>query len=375
MAGKGNIRKVFPGGNTSCGFYSFYDYILPQEEATRIFVIKGGPGVGKSTFMTKIGTEMVNRGYDVEYLQCSSDNDSLDGILIPALKIALIDGTAPHVVDPKNPGVVDEIINLGEYWDTSKIAVAKNEVMKISKRVARHYKTAYSLLKESKVAYDEWKSYVVESVDSPKYNEILRILLGKVFEDAAANYNSAPKARHLFASAITPGGLTNHANTLIKPDMKVYAIEGPPGCGVKEMIFRSAQTACEFGFFTEQFHCPFEPECLDMVIIHDIKSVIVNTSRPFHLDIASIENSAAVNKINLDACIKKDVLEEYKQEIGDAKERFYSLLSKAVSNISKAKSLHDKIESYYVSAMDFQSINEKREEVLQRILKLTQVHS
>lgn len=93
---KGKLKKVFPGGNTSQGFYSFYDYIIDQQEANRIFVIKGGPGVGKSTFMRKIGEAMLERGYDVEFHCCSSDNDSLDGIVIPAIKVALLDGTAPQ---------------------------------------------------------------------------------------------------------------------------------------------------------------------------------------------------------------------------------------------------------------------------------------
>ena len=95
---KGKIRHMFPGGNTPRGFYSFYSYILPQDEAKRIFVIKGGPGVGKSTFMKKTALELVDRGYDVEFMHCSSDNESLDGIVVPKLGIAMIDGTAPHVV-------------------------------------------------------------------------------------------------------------------------------------------------------------------------------------------------------------------------------------------------------------------------------------
>lgn len=89
---------MFPGGNTAVGFFSYYDYILPQEDAERIFVIKGGPGVGKSTFMKKAGRVFVKKGYDVEYMHCSSDPESLDGIVIPDLKAAMLDGTAPHVV-------------------------------------------------------------------------------------------------------------------------------------------------------------------------------------------------------------------------------------------------------------------------------------
>lgn len=93
---KGKIRHMFPGGNTSLGFFSYYDYILSQEEAARIIIIKGGPGVGKSTFMKKIANEMAEIGYDLEYMHCSSDNNSLDGVVIPEIKVALVDGTAPQ---------------------------------------------------------------------------------------------------------------------------------------------------------------------------------------------------------------------------------------------------------------------------------------
>lgn len=95
---KGRIRRMFPGGNTSFGFYSYYQNVLPKKDAERMFIIKGGPGVGKSSFMQKIASEMLDRGYNIEYMHCSSDPKSLDGVVIPQIGTALIDGTAPHVV-------------------------------------------------------------------------------------------------------------------------------------------------------------------------------------------------------------------------------------------------------------------------------------
>ena len=77
----GNIRKMFPGGNTSQGFYSYYKYIL-SDDAKRIFIIKGGPGTGKSNFMKRTAREMADLGYDMELHYCSSDFDSLDAIVI-----------------------------------------------------------------------------------------------------------------------------------------------------------------------------------------------------------------------------------------------------------------------------------------------------
>ena len=94
MSRGGSIKRIFPGGNTAQGFYSFYESVLQGMD--RIFIIKGGPGTGKSSLMRRIGLAMADRGYNVEFLCCSSDNDSLDGIIISELKLAMVDGTAPH---------------------------------------------------------------------------------------------------------------------------------------------------------------------------------------------------------------------------------------------------------------------------------------
>jgi hypothetical protein len=74
--------------------------------------------------------------------------------------------------------------------------------------------------------------------------------------------------------------------------------------------------------------------------------------------------------INFDICIQEEILSQYTLELDDVKTRFYSLINKAVSHIRRSKSIHDEMEKYYVSSMDFDRIAEKREEVLQRILKL-----
>lgn len=90
-------RHMFPGGNTSKGFYSFYRYILGQEDANRIICIKGGPGTGKSSLMKKVAAHFLTKGYSIEYHHCSSDNNSLDGLVVKELKVAILDGTSPQV--------------------------------------------------------------------------------------------------------------------------------------------------------------------------------------------------------------------------------------------------------------------------------------
>ena len=137
----GKIRKMFPGNNTSEGFYSFYHQMI-YFPAEKVFILKGGPGSGKSTLMKKTGAEIVKRGFDVEYHYCSSDNESLDGLVIPYLKMAILDGTAPHVVDPKYPGVVETLVNLGDFWDKRVLRQNKERIMEVSKQKGQMFRLA-----------------------------------------------------------------------------------------------------------------------------------------------------------------------------------------------------------------------------------------
>ena len=73
----------FLGANTPSGFYSLYDQLLPPTGAEDCFLLKGGPGCGKSTLMRRVAQAVEARGLTVEYIRCSGDPDSLDAIWIP----------------------------------------------------------------------------------------------------------------------------------------------------------------------------------------------------------------------------------------------------------------------------------------------------
>lgn len=366
--GKGKLKKVFPGGNTYKGFHSFYDFII-EPNATRIFCIKGGPGVGKSTFMRWIGEQMLERGYDVEFHCCSSDNGSLDGIVIPAIKVAMLDGTAPHVVDPKNPGAVDEIIHLGDYWNEKKIRASKEEVLATNARVGRFFRIAYNNLKEAKIAYDQWESYISESMNVPEVRKATNKLLEKIFANITPNYDQQPKIRRLFASAITPEGPVNHLETILCDIEKLYILKGDPGTGIPHMIDRVASTASENGLDIEVYHCSLDADKLDCVVIPILKVAVVNGSKPLEFNPNLVESISSIKTINLNKFILPEILKDSEEDMLAAEERFWAGFNRAIKFISQAKFLHDQMETYYIPAMDFEAINTKRTEIFQRILQ------
>ena len=118
----------FLGANTPSGFYSLYDQLLEPENARRVFLLKGGPGCGKSSLMGRVADAMVQAGQKTEYIRCSGDPDSLDAVIFPDLGAAIVDATAPHVIEPRLPGVVESYVNLGRFYDHPALAALRPEI-------------------------------------------------------------------------------------------------------------------------------------------------------------------------------------------------------------------------------------------------------
>ncbi len=162
-----NVRKYFCAANSAVGFYSLFDKTFSPDNLKRIYILKGGPGCGKSTTMKKISAKAKDMGYSVENYYCSSSPDSLDGVIIKELGTAVVDGTAPHIVEPKYPAVCEIYVNLGDAWDIEKANEIDKEIKELAKVKKDAYKKAYAYLYSAKGAQDilsDCTEYCLQSV-------------------------------------------------------------------------------------------------------------------------------------------------------------------------------------------------------------------
>lgn len=139
------IQAYFLGANSADGFFSCYDCFC-SDANDFLYIIKGGPGSGKSTFMKKIGAAAEAVGLDVEYVRCSGDPDSLDGVYLPQRHLGYVDGTAPHVIEPKYPGVSGCYLDFSRFFDVESLRCNAGSIRRLGAAYKAAYRKAYDRL-------------------------------------------------------------------------------------------------------------------------------------------------------------------------------------------------------------------------------------
>ena len=161
----------FLGANSAEGFYGLYEQLL-DAKLYDLIILKGGPGCGKSTFMKKIGKAAEESGLDVEYVLCSSDPDSLDGVLVPQWHVGYADGTAPHVLDVSFPAAAGAYLDLGQFYDIDAIRPELPRLRALTEKNQALYREAYRALREAKAVHDEIEAVYNPHVDFAAVNAL-----------------------------------------------------------------------------------------------------------------------------------------------------------------------------------------------------------
>ncbi len=349
------IKNYFAGANSSQGFYSFYEYL--SFDCQRVFIIKGGPGTGKSTFMKKVATDLMKKDYTIEKYWCSSDSKSLDGLVIKDLKIAIVDGTAPHLVDPDYPGVIDEIINFGRYWDREILLKNKTEIIDLTQSNREYFNKTYHQLKLASSFFKETdhiyrKNYNRNKIMDEFITYIKNILPKK---------GSDQKPRHLFPAALTPTGIIDYTEEILAGCKKVILIKGE-GSISSDLLKKAGVLAENHGYQITYFHSFLIPQLIDLIVIHGPEIAILRDKN--NISLSSIK---LLKIFNLARQIELD--KKTKNKVSLLQEKKQKRLNNGINYLEKAKKIHDQLEEKYIKAMNFDQLEAKRQELLANINK------
>ena len=341
------------GANTADGFISMFDRLY-DETADDAVIIKGGSGTGKSTLMKKIASlaESENIGL-VEHIHCSSDPDSLDAVIFRDGKCCILDGTAPHTTDPRWPGAVDRIVNLGDNWDGEKLRAGKAKIVEITKRKKKIYGEVYRYIAAATDACDEIRSIAGRFVKSEKLSSDIQKTVSRDFPPTKGLGKETERVLY----SVTPKGYFGFDGTLTAFCDGVTAIDDD-FCTADIYLNALKAGATENGY--DVIVCK---NCLNFE--NGIDALIVPGKRAFVTSTFLREyGGEKAQTVNMKNYLNMSELRNYKARLSFNRKLAKEMLDRAVDKLNEIRELHGILENIYISAMDFEKVNRLSNEVI-----------
>lgn len=359
MGSSGKRIAYFMGGNTPVGFISKFSQLVDPELIDTAYILKAGPGTGKSSLMHKFADFFENKGLEVHRIYCSSDIRSLDAVYVPELRLSMLDGTPPHVLEPAYPGAVEEVVSLFASFDTKKLKAHRSEIISCFKEnKALHAKATLFISAAGALLSDNMRT-----AEEHLHREKLLKFCEKTVALEFGKHRSVQPGREydVFFSAITTEGVTFHGETVAALCDRAYLFEDRYGCVGKEILKRLRDCAVAAGYNVICGYCPTAPfEKMEQLLVPELRLGFIVTNKFHNFDIPD-------RKIVHDRRFLDDqLLVEHRAKLRFNLKAAEELLKEASGFIRSAKVNHDQLECYYIDAVDFKVTNRILSEILEQ---------
>ncbi len=357
-----NIPRFFLGANTPRGFVSFFDELEPSAEPWHTFLIKGGPGTGKSSLLKRIAGAFAPSSTQMELDPCSSDPDSLDAVILPERGISLMDATPPHAREPKIPAVRQTIVSLGDYLDGVELQKNREEIEALYAALPRCSSLATDYLSAAHTFLANSRRITRGAVD-------LKKIEGYAYRFAEKNLRKKGlpekgSEKHRFLTTIHSGGIYALEETPSLLCRRLYRIEDEIGIVAPVLLAAIRTYALELGHDVITCMCPMDPDTkIDHLLIPSA-GIGFLTSNRYH----PMEHAGAQRSIHAKRFMDESILETRKRRLSFDRKAARELLKQAILLLRESRSIHDDLERIYSDAMDFDALERRYPLLMGQIL-------
>ena len=327
----------FAALNSGRGFICYYREVFGDAKIKKRYIIKGGPGTGKSSFMKRMAAQAEAHGKTVDRYRCSSDPDSLDGIIIDG-ETAFLDGTAPHIYEPNISGAEDEIVNLGMFWNSDKLYESYNRIATLSAMRSSAYSKAYRFLGAAMNVEEINRALVSPARLMDKMNGAVARIMKEIPD--GTKYS----AEYGFINAIGMKGRA-HLPTYESVASKLYSVYDCYGIA-GDVLCTVLDYAVEKRLRVRISYSPLVPSLPDALLLIESGVAFV---------ISDGEEIEGEIKLNAKRFIDESKIARIKSEYRQNLKLKNALLDSAVEALSEAGVYHFELEDIYVKCMDFQA--------------------
>ncbi len=338
----------FAAANSHNGFYSLFDEIFNVKNTGLVYILKGGPGVGKSTCMKSISKKASSLGYTPIEYHCSSDPFSLDGVVIKEKNVAVIDGTSPHAKEPFAAGVTEIIYDLGTCWDTCGLYLKKDILLPLIREKNANYKACYRLLSAQNSVRQNMEELSLKAFLDEKCHDFINRLCSKLKQP---NQNTQSNDS-VITSALSGKGKIRFF-TFENLASNNYFLKDDFGL-LQYFLSIVKQTAIKNSLRFTESRDVLCPEYPDGLYFPDSDTSLTLYDDEFCL---SLERKGKPYKIiNLKRFINNDIFIRTRESFKFYKKYSLVLEKAAIEKLACAGMLHEKLEKVYAGYTDYDKV-------------------
>ncbi len=349
-------RTYFAAANSERGFVNYFESCFSEARCERLYIIKGGPGTGKSHLMRTVARHARRAGYEVTAYACSSDPASLDGVLCRRDNrpgIGFVDGTAPHVWEPSLPGVRESLVDLGAFWNDDALWQAREEIGRLTEAKSAAYRRAYSLLRAAGEVDRVAQTCLAPCIRSPRLRGLTDRFLRPL--TVGAGKHSTPVASPLPAlrRALSMSGtvtLHSYEAEVAAAGGTIIHLEDYYGVGAT-LLTALLEASLARGISPIVSYDPLRPDQVDGLLYPAADLCILRGD----VDLPD-DGMATLRHVSLKRLVDPVALRGVRGEMRRLLGQREALLQNALDHLAEASTHHFALESIYQNAMNFDAV-------------------
>lgn len=266
-------------------------------------------------------------------------DDSIEGIIFPDLKAALL-----------NVPLYEQRFDIASLFYNEQL-----------KKYEHHMKIAFGHFNDGKTIHDEWEKIYISTLDFQKLNAFGESFATDILPQKK---NSLPGTLtdRFFGSATIYGSRDYVDN--ITEGTKRYLIKGKPGTGKSTFMKKLAQEAFDRGFSVERYHCSFDPNSLDMIVIRELSLSLFDATAP-HEYFPTRNKDEILDLYELSSL--RDTDSDFKCELDDISKRYKNAINMAIKSIIAANEACTAAENDYRKQIDDNRLMDVRKMIIEKI--------
>ncbi|WP_430790923.1 hypothetical protein VBD025_07755 [Virgibacillus flavescens] len=312
-------------GNTAQGLVSFAESNLANLD--NVYVLNHPSEVIKTAIINQI-IDQTDETCDMEIIDSVNGNEFLDGVILRDKSLAVLTRT----VSLPNCSIID----LKSYTKSEQIESLFTKKNKLVDKAYEYFNTGLTV-------HDDLEKIYINEMDFSKADQLTAAYSKKLIH-SSSSHDGEGKIYHRLFGTNTKDGIVNDVPNLIESVGKTYFIKGRAGTGKSTFMKKITADCKTAGFDVELYHCSFDSNSIDMVIVRELDFCIFDSTDP-HEFFPEREHDEIIDLYKELVTPRTD--EKFADDISDLNYRYKSFLKRGNDCLKEAGRYQSEIEKNF----------------------------